>query len=188
MDASPFICGVVEGFYGRPWSDAQRRLLFGWMKAWGMNTYLYGPKDDSKHRLFWREFYSESESAELKGLIRECRRKGLRFIYALAPGLDLSYASKKDTARLRQKADHLIDLGCRDFTLAFDDIEPGLSKQDAFAAAQSVVTNDFLKHVHRRIPDATLCFCPTHYCERMSGPVRHSEYLKELGQRLDSAS
>src|SRR5438445_3522350 len=187
MDANPFICGVVEGFYGRPWSDAQRRQLFGWMKAWGMNTYLYAPKDDLKHRLSWRELYSESEAAELKDLIRECRGQGLRFIYAFAPGLDLSYASRKDWARLRRKADHLVDLGCRDFTVAFDDIDPGLSKQDALAAAQSVVTNDFLKHVRRQIPDATLYFCPTHYCERMSGPVRHSEYLKHLGQRLDSA-
>jgi len=90
MDANPFICGVVEGFYGRPWSDAQRRQLFGWMKAWGMNTYLYAPKDDLKHRLSWRELYSESEAAELKDWSRECRGQGLRFIYAFAPGLDLA--------------------------------------------------------------------------------------------------
>src|SRR5213594_3231067 len=192
MDKSPFICGVVEGFYGRPWSDAQRRLLFAWMKSWGMNTYLYAPKDDLKHRLFWREPYSESEAAELKELIRECRSKGLRFIYAIGPGLDLSYVSRKDMARLRRKADHLVDLGCRDFTLAFDDVEPVLSKEDAktfatLADAQSDVTNGFLKHVRGQIPDASLCFCPTHYCERMSGPVQHSDYLKQLGKCLDSA-
>jgi protein O-GlcNAcase/histone acetyltransferase len=191
MNDNPFICGVVEGFYGRPWSGAQRLKLFNWMKSWGMNTYLYAPKDDLKHRLFWRELYSESEAAELRDLIRECRAKGLRFIYAIAPGLDLSYANRKDMARLRRKADHVIDLGCRDFTLAFDDVEPVLSKEDAktfatLADAQSVVTNDFLKHVRGRIPDASLCFCPTHYCERMSGPVRHSDYLKQLGKCLDS--
>ncbi len=192
MDLSPFICGVVEGFYGRPWSNAQRRQLFAWMKAWGMNTYLYAPKDDLKHRLFWREPYSESDSVELKGLIRECRRKELRFIYVIAPGLDLAYASRKDIVRLRRKADHLIDLGCRDFTLAFDDVAPVLSKEDAktfatLAEAQSVVTNDFLKHARGQIPDASLCFCPTHYCERMSGPVHNSDYLKQLGQSLDPA-
>ena len=192
MNANPFICGVVEGFYGRPWSKAQRRKLFGWMKAWGMNTYLYAPKDDLKHRLFWRELYSAREAAELKDLIRECRSKGLRFIYAIAPGLDLSYASRKDKARLRRKADQLIDLGCRDFTLAFDDVEPVLSKEDAktfatLAGAQSVVTNGFLKHLRGQIRGASLCFCPTHYCERMSGPVQHSDYLKQLGKSLDSA-
>jgi len=68
---------VVEGFYGRPWTAAQRRKLFAWMKAWGLNTYLYAPKDDLKHRLFWRELYSATEAAELKDMISECRRKGL---------------------------------------------------------------------------------------------------------------
>jgi protein O-GlcNAcase/histone acetyltransferase len=191
MDANPFICGVVEGFYGRPWSAAQRRQLFAWMKTWGMNTYLYAPKDDLKHRLFWREPYSESEADALKHLIGDCRSKGLRFIYAIAPGLDLSFSSRKDLARLRRKADHLVDLGCRDFALAFDDIQPVLSKADSkkfdsVADAQCVVANGFLKHVREQIPDATLCFCPTYYCERMSGPVRHSDYLKRLGKGLDS--
>ena len=29
----------------------QRRELFGWMRSWGLNTYLYAPKDDLKHRI-----------------------------------------------------------------------------------------------------------------------------------------
>ncbi|HYT59884.1 MAG TPA: protein O-GlcNAcase [Haliangiales bacterium] len=192
MDANPFICGVVEGFYGRPWSATQRRQLFAWMKPWGMNTYLYAPKDDLKHRLFWREPYPAKEAEELKGLIRECRGKGLRFIYAIAPGLDLAYSGRNDRTRLRRKANQLIERGCRDFALAFDDIPPVLSKEDAktfgsVADAQCVVANDFLNHLREQVPDATLCFCPTHYCERMSGPVRHSDYLKRLGKGLDTS-
>ena len=30
----------------------------------GLNTYLYGPKDDYKHRLFWREKYSIDEAGD----------------------------------------------------------------------------------------------------------------------------
>ena len=30
----------------------------------GLNSYLYAPKDDYKHRLFWREKYSADESGE----------------------------------------------------------------------------------------------------------------------------
>jgi hypothetical protein len=44
------ICGVVEGFYGRPWTTEQRRHLFKKLRKLGMNTYLYAPKDDLKHR------------------------------------------------------------------------------------------------------------------------------------------
>ena len=31
-----FVCGVVEGFYGRPWTLGQRKDLFDKMEAWGM--------------------------------------------------------------------------------------------------------------------------------------------------------
>src|ERR1044071_78631 len=104
MTENLFTCGVVEGFYGRPWSAAQRGQLFAWMRAWGLNTYLYAPKDDRKHRLFWRELYSQDEAAELKSLVRDCRTNGVHFIYAIAPGLDLAYSSSEELARLRTKA------------------------------------------------------------------------------------
>lgn len=31
---------------------------------WGLNTYLYAPKDDYKHRMYWRDLYSEEEASE----------------------------------------------------------------------------------------------------------------------------
>src|SRR5438093_11974805 len=103
MGPTPFICGVAEGFYGRPWSGAQRRRLFAWMRSWGMNTYLYAPKDALQHRALWRALYTESEADELKRLIRDSQNKGLNLIYALAPGLDIAYGSKRDAAALRRK-------------------------------------------------------------------------------------
>ena len=30
----------------------------------GMNTYLYAPKDDCKHRMYWRELYSVEEAGK----------------------------------------------------------------------------------------------------------------------------
>lgn len=43
-----FICGVVEGFYGRPWTTSQRKELFGKLNRWGLESYVYAPKDDYK--------------------------------------------------------------------------------------------------------------------------------------------
>lgn len=34
-------------------------------QKWGLNTYLYAPKDDYKHRMFWRELYSVEEAGNL---------------------------------------------------------------------------------------------------------------------------
>jgi len=32
------------------------------MQRFGMNTYLYAPKDDYKHRLDWRELYTDEQA------------------------------------------------------------------------------------------------------------------------------
>ena len=32
------------------------------LKNLGMNTYLYAPKDDLKHRALWRDLYSPEET------------------------------------------------------------------------------------------------------------------------------
>lgn len=35
------------------------------LQKWELNTYLYAPKDDYKHRMFWREMYSVEEAGNL---------------------------------------------------------------------------------------------------------------------------
>lgn len=66
------------------------------MKKWGMDSYLYAPKDDYKHRAFWRELYSVEEAEHLTGLIGAARENGIHFYYALSPGLDITYSSVKE--------------------------------------------------------------------------------------------
>ena len=55
---APFFTGVIEGFYNRPWTKSQRLDLFRKLNKYKMNSYLYAPKDDCKHRAFWRELYT----------------------------------------------------------------------------------------------------------------------------------
>jgi len=98
-----FMCGVVEGFYGRPWTTEQRLDLFKRMKTMGLNTYLYGPKDDYKHRLFWREKYSPDESDLLKRLISEANSENVTFVYAISPGLDMVFTAEKEIKALESK-------------------------------------------------------------------------------------
>jgi len=69
-----FLKGVIEGFYGRPWSQQQRLELLGLMQELELNTYLYCPKDDLKHRALWRECYT---SDELQGLRELSWRVGI---------------------------------------------------------------------------------------------------------------
>lgn len=124
-----FRSGVVEGFYGRPWTFAQRRKVIGWLKRFGLNTYLYAPKDDPKHRVLWRKLLDAEEAAAFKVLLATCRKAGVRFIYAIAPGWDEHFAKgaaptakSSATVFLKRRFRQLLDLGCTDFAVMFDDV------------------------------------------------------------------
>ena len=111
------------------------------MKSSGLNTYMYAPKDDFKHRAYWRELYSVEEAEQLSGLISAAKENAITFIYALSPGLDIAYSNPKDVTCLKRKLEQVSQLGCDAFALLFDDIEPEISQTDkevfqSFAQAQ----------------------------------------------------
>ncbi|XP_017565750.1 protein O-GlcNAcase isoform X1 [Pygocentrus nattereri] len=182
-----FLCGIVEGFYGRPWSMEQRKVLFQWMQRWGLNTYLYGPKDDLKHRLLWREVYSAEEEAQLKALVCEAESRGLTFVYALSPGQDIVFSSSSDLTLLKRKLRQVAELGCQAFAILFDDIDHSMCQADteafsSFAHAQVSVANEIFRFLGE--PHVFL-FCPTEYCGSLCSPsVSKSPYLLTVGEDL----
>jgi protein O-GlcNAcase/histone acetyltransferase len=189
-DTTNFLAGVIEGFYGQPWTPAERLELFDCMMDWGLNTYLYAPKDDLKHRTLWREPYSTSEAEALTLLIRACKLRNIRFIYALSPGLDIRYSNIADLELLKKRFEQMLSLGCEHFSLLFDDIPDHLDPEDikrwnSLAAAQCHVTNAIFKWTRERQPQARFLFCPTAYCSRM---VRRKhggdDYLPTIGREL----
>src|SRR5258708_3884717 len=121
-ETADFLAGVIEGFYGQPWSQAERIELFDWIAGLGMKTYLYAPKDDLKHRAIWREAYSASEAKTLGEIIQACKKRNIRFIYALSPGLDVRYSSDMELDRLQKRFEQMLALKCENFALLFDDI------------------------------------------------------------------
>ncbi|CAH2059617.1 unnamed protein product, partial [Iphiclides podalirius] len=181
-----FICGVVEGFYGRPWTTEQRKDLFHKLKKWGMDMYVYAPKDDYKHRAYWRELYTVEEAEHLSSLISAAKSQGITFCYALSPGLDITYSSQKEITTLKRKLEQVSQFGCTCFALLFDDIEPEMSEADkqifqSFAHAQVSVTNE----IHQHLGCPRFLLCPTQYCSTRAVPtVNSSEYLITLGTKL----
>ncbi|XP_032418278.1 protein O-GlcNAcase [Xiphophorus hellerii] len=186
-DERPFISGVVEGFYGRPWTMEQRTELFKREHKWGLNTYLYAPKDDYKHRMYWRELYSPEEAEQLVALISAAEKNRVEFIYAISPGLDITFSNPREVAALKRKLDQVKEFGCRSFSLLFDDIETEMCPADkqafsSFAHAQVAITNEVYQHLR----DAkTFLFCPTNYCAAFCNPnVPQSSYLQTVGEKL----
>lgn len=63
--------GVVEGFYGTPWSHNARLRQLQFYGENKMNTYIYGPKDDPYHSSpNWRLPYPEKEAKQLQELVK----------------------------------------------------------------------------------------------------------------------
>uniref|UniRef100_A0A4W5PA89 protein O-GlcNAcase n=1 Tax=Hucho hucho TaxID=62062 RepID=A0A4W5PA89_9TELE len=172
---------------GRPWSMEQRKVLFQWMQRWELNTYLYGPKDDLKHRLLWREVYSPEEEGQLRTLIVESEKRGLRFVYSLSPGQDIVFSSSCDLSLLKRKLRQVSKLGCQAFAILFDDIDHSLCQADSqafssFAHAQVSVANEIYRFLGE--PPVFL-FCPTEYCGSLCSPsVSKSPYLMTVGEDL----
>ena len=58
------------------------------MEEMTLNSYLYAPKDDYKHRLFWREKYSLDEAGEFSlpcmlAFTKNCYDNGIIFTNVL---------------------------------------------------------------------------------------------------------
>lgn len=189
--ASPsFLAGVIEGFYGPPWAQSERLELFDGMAAAGLNTYFYCPKDDAKQRAVWREPYTAAEASTLAELIRACSQRGIRFLYAVSPGLDLRYGHDADLESLRRRFAQMLDLGAEHFALLFDDIPDRMDPADlarwgSLARAQCQVANTVRTWLRERRPEGRFLFCPTPYCSRMAAARLGGEgYLEAVGEHL----
>ncbi|XP_031674517.1 protein O-GlcNAcase-like isoform X3 [Oncorhynchus kisutch] len=137
--------------------------------------------------MYWRDLYSPEEAEKLVALITAAKKNGVDFIYAISPGLDITFSNPKEVATLKRKLDQVSGFGCSSFSLLFDDIETEMCPADkqafsSFAHAQVAVTNEVFTHLGQ--PD-TFLFCPTDYCAAFCTPnVSQSAYLHTVGENL----
>jgi hyaluronoglucosaminidase len=164
---SPFaIRGVIEGFYGNPWTHAQRLELVDLLASLGMNAFVYGPKDDPLVRRRWRDPYDGDALARLAELVARCTERGVSFVYCVSPGLSMRYSSAEDGAALAAKLESVGALGVRDFGLLLDDIPATLQHAEDRAAYPGLVEAhaDVINRLVTRLgPDRHLLVCPTVY-------------------------
>ena len=151
--------GVVEGFYGTPWSQEVRLSLIDFYGKFKMNRYVYGPKDDPYHRHDWRKPYPEKEAENIRLLVDACRRNRVDFVWAVHPGADIRW-NETDYKALCDKFDHMYDLGVRAFAIFFDDLFGDEDGRDPRKQAELLnrLTAEFVK---AKGDVAPLVVCPT---------------------------
>ena len=168
--------GVIEGFYGNPWSHKDRLRQFDFYGQHKMNIYVYGPKDDPYHRAKWREPYPEKEAALLRELVEAAHRNKVQFVWAIHPGGDIKW-NKADSVAVVDKLEKMYALGIRTFAVFFDDIWGEGAKGDKQAGLLNYVTDEF---VRKHTDVEPLIMCPTQYNKAWSG----GDYLPTLGTKM----
>ena len=172
--------GVVEGFYGNPWSHSTRVSLIDFYGKFKMNSYLYGPKDDPYHSSpYWRLPYPEEEAQKIKELVEASKRNYVDFIWAIHPGKDIQW-TESDYKKLYNKFEAMYDLGIRSFALFFDDISGIGTRPDMQAQLLNRLHTEF---VEVKGDVAPLIICPTDYTKLWANPAPDG-YLALLGKVL----
>ncbi len=164
--------GVVEGFFRKPYTFRERQDLVTFLSDVGLDTYVYGPKNDIFHRKKWQQPYPKNVLKEFEKLIKISKKHLIRFNYALSPMI------KPDTEKIILKIKSMIKMGINHFSLFYDDIIVSLSKETA--EIQVATANELFKFLKKNISDPTLFFCPTQY-----RGFNETEYIKTVSQKLN---
>lgn len=160
--------GVVEGFYGTPWSHQVRLSLIDFYGQFKMNYYLYGPKDDPYHSCpNWRLPYPEKEAESIKELVTACNRNRVDFVWAIHPGQDIKW-NDADYTNLVHKFNLMYDLGVRSFAIFFDDIDGEGTNPMKQTELLNRLNEDFVK---TKGDVAPLIVCPTDYSKLWANPT-----------------
>ncbi|MBO7609562.1 MAG: beta-N-acetylglucosaminidase domain-containing protein [Muribaculaceae bacterium] len=126
--------GIIEGYYGVPYSALVTKDLFRFMACYKMNTYMYGAKSDPYHSQLWSEPYPTHITPEqerigyltqdmmryITNVAHQCK---VNFVWAIHPGK--AFADPADNTvleRIMSKFESMYQLGVRQFGVFVDDV------------------------------------------------------------------
>jgi len=157
MNDTSMISGIIEGFYGPPWTHETRLDFIDFLAEHGGNTYVWAAKLEPRHRELWAEPFTSEELAQFAELA--IRRESVQVLIGLTPGSDAT------SVQLVNKLRPVIKNGCHGVVLSFDDL-PVL---DA-ATKHRELANELIKQLNTQV-----WLVPTHYAGTTSSP-----YLEKL--------
>ena len=185
--------GYIEGYYGRLFDWRDRNRLLGGVAAAGMTSYFYAPKEDARHRQFWRQSYDKAWQAEFTQFAAAAAAKNIHLIAGIAPGLDFDFSSldgsmdqEDDFTILSAKARSFLANGASMIALLMDD-----SAAD-FEARSGSFTNEGRAHaaLANRLGlaiDAAIIIVPRIYADSLITPddTQSLAYLEQFTSHLD---
>lgn len=179
--AGPFVTGIVEGFFGTPWSFATRKAYTAFMRQCGFQRYIYAPKSDAWLRKHWDQDFPAQHASDLRALCAHYHAEGLSFGMGLSPFELYRDFSREPRARLVAKLEAINSIGPDTLCLLFDDMRgdvPGIARYQL----------EIMELVRAHSTARTFLLCPTWYSSdprlaRLFG-APPGDYLEALGAGL----
>lgn len=136
--------GIMEGFYGHPYSMESRLNLLEYCKRYKMNYYGYGPKSDPYHAGNWRLNYPETvtdtqrnlgqlTSSDMATIAAKAKECNVDFVWIIHPSLGSYSINLSWVSEIMTKFEHLYSLGVRHFGVSVDDMSGHPSNQGELA-------------------------------------------------------
>ena len=170
--------GLVEGYYGNPYSKENRMGLFEMFGNLKMNVYIYGPKDDAYHKSKWREEYPAALAAQITEYVKVAKANKVEFVWAIHPGEDIQW-NDTDRANIVNKLKAMCKLGVRTFAVFWDDL---WNDDGTHGDEQAELMNYIAEQLKAAYPDVKpFIICPTQYNRGWANSV----YLPALGSIMD---
>lgn len=174
--------GIIEGYFGRSWSWADRHEVICRLAPAGYTYFHYAPKIDSKLRRNWRQLHDEEETKNLRQFVEHCKNLGMRSGIGITPyGAHLGF-ERTTRMELQTKIANLDAIGFDDLVILFDDMRGDYAD---LAERQAEIV-DFATRCSKA---SRVFMCPSYYSEdpvldRVFGK-RPKSYLEKLGALLD---
>lgn len=126
--------GIIEGYYGVPYSAEVTKDLFRFMARYKMNTYMYGAKSDPYHSRYWGAPYPTTITDDqqrigylnqdmMRDITKVASETKVNFIWAIHPGKAFANAEDPQVLdKIMAKFESMHELGVRQFGVFVDDV------------------------------------------------------------------
>ena len=185
--------GYIEGYYGKLLQWEERAHLLNAVASAGMTSYFYAPKEDDRHRQFWRKPYDPAWNHAFGKFTDIARAINVQVIAGIAPGLDFEFSSlthahdaSSDFTILLKKARQFVACGADFIALMMDDIAADFDlRAGSFKSegeAHAILTNKLGEAL-----DVPVIVVPRIYadCLITFDDLQSIAYLKDLVSNLD---
>jgi hyaluronoglucosaminidase len=174
--------GVIEGFFGTPWSWDSRLSSGDFLHDCGFQFYVYAPKSESYLRRRWREPMPIETLQRLSELGARCRQRGVAFGIGLTPFEIYRNYDASAQASLHAKVLQIDRIGVDMLCILFDDMRGDI---EGLAETQARVISDICDSSSA----GRFSVCPTYYshdrrlAREFGSPPQ--AYLRDLGRLVD---